>query len=119
MDISVEDLLQSMSQTLLTTQPTKSQPINTIPDRPFHMKLLTKPPREMFYRKTLVIDSKPEIQLLPERCSCQFVCFGAKATVKCLNCAVFDPLGLSSTPTHRPGEGDSSLHILISSSTGD
>lgn len=93
MDVSVEDLLQSMSQTLTAVKP-KPVNISKIPDRQFHFKLCPKPPREMFYRKTIVVEAQPDIKLMPEICSCKFVCFGAKAVMKCLNCSVFDPLGL-------------------------
>jgi hypothetical protein len=92
MDVSVEDLLQSMSQSLIAVKP-KLKHVTDLPDRRFEIKLHPKPPKEMFYRKTLIVESRPEIKLLPEVCSCKFVCFGAKATLKCLNCAVFDPLG--------------------------
>jgi hypothetical protein len=92
MDLSVEDLLQSMAQTLVAIKP-KPKKLSAIQDRQFDIRLLPKPPREMFYRKTIACESKPEMKLMPEICSCKFVCVGAKATLKCLNCAVFDPLG--------------------------
>ena len=93
MDVSVDDLLSSMSQTLIAIKP-KMKQISLVEDRKFVLRLKPKPPKEMFYRKTLSIDSQLGRKVMPELCTCKFVCFGSLATLKCLNCSVFDPLGL-------------------------
>mmetsp|Transcript_2668 Transcript_2668/g.3999 ORF Transcript_2668/g.3999 Transcript_2668/m.3999 type:complete len:392 (+) Transcript_2668:98-1273(+) len=91
-DMSVTDLLQSMSQSLLEVK-TVHRPVD-VPDRPFNLKIGGKPPREMFYRKTIVCAADPTVPYKPERCSCQYLCSRALATTKCLTCALYDPQGL-------------------------
>jgi hypothetical protein len=90
----MDDLLFSMSQSLTAVKP-PPKIVDNIQDRTFDLRLQPKPPREMFYRHSIVCQAKPPVPYLPEICTAKFVCLGAKAAYKCLNCCLYDPKGYS------------------------
>ena len=50
-----------------------------------------KPPKEIFYRNSVTFMTVLPPPTMPKRCSCVYLCTGAKATIKCLSCAIYDP----------------------------
>ena len=50
-----------------------------------------KPPKEIFYRNSVTFMTVLPPPTVPKRCSCVYLCTGAKATIKCLSCAIYDP----------------------------
>lgn len=92
-NVTMDDILSSMSFTLLK-QKAVVKSIN-IPDRVVVKPIIGgKPPKEIFYRKALVQKVKPPKSHSVERCSNVYLCLGAKATLKCLSCALYDLKGL-------------------------
>ena len=50
-----------------------------------------QPPKEIFYRNSVTFMTVLPPPTMPKRCSCVYLCTGAKATIKCLSCAIYDP----------------------------
>eukprot|EP00603_Paraphysomonas_imperforata_P007089 CAMPEP_0114418898 /NCGR_PEP_ID=MMETSP0103-20121206/3741_1 /TAXON_ID=37642 ORGANISM="Paraphysomonas imperforata, Strain PA2" /NCGR_SAMPLE_ID=MMETSP0103 /ASSEMBLY_ACC=CAM_ASM_000201 /LENGTH=358 /DNA_ID=CAMNT_0001587285 /DNA_START=33 /DNA_END=1106 /DNA_ORIENTATION=+ len=91
--VGVMDLLSAMSQSLLDVQEEEKKVI--IKDtKKFHLKTQGRPPKQIFYRDSIVIQSKPPPVHKKELCTTRFVCHGALATIKCLTCAMTDPAGV-------------------------
>lgn len=88
----LNDVLYAMGNCLLETQPSPKyyQP----PDRKFHDVEPKKPPKEMFYAKTLMMAAQPVVKYEPVVCSCEYLCEGDVATVKCISCILYDPRNL-------------------------
>ena len=53
-----------------------------------------KPPKEIFYRKTQLFATEIPNSVGPKRCSCQYLCLGAPAVIKCLSCVIYDSKNL-------------------------
>jgi hypothetical protein len=91
--VGVMDLLNAMSQSLLDVKEEEKKVI--IKDnKKFHLKTQGRPPKQIFYRDSIVMQSKPPPVYKKERCTTRFVCHGALATIKCLTCAMTDPAGV-------------------------
>src|SRR5687768_5533009 len=90
--VTLDDVLESMTLSLFNKKPEVN--IASIPDR-FSVKpqFFGKPLRELFYRNSIVQAAAPPPKFQPERCSCQYLCRSAIATVKCLSCALYDIKG--------------------------
>ena len=90
--VGMMDILNSMSQSLMDVkEDDKKVPNSDI--RKFKLKTQGRPPKEIFYRDTIIMQSKPPPIHKLEICTTKFVCFGSIATIKCLTCALTDPAG--------------------------
>ena len=91
--VGMMDVLNAMSQSLLDVKEEDKKVANA-DTKKFHIKTQGRPPKQIFYRDTIVIQSKPPPVHKKERCTTKFVCHGSLATIKCLTCAMTDPAGL-------------------------
>lgn len=87
--VDPEDVYSAMAEALVETN--SMFRVRSMPD-PERQILATgaKPPREIFYRNTVTFMTQIPPPLLPKRCTCKFLCHGAKAVLKCLSCAIYD-----------------------------
>lgn len=90
--VGVMDILNAMSQSLLDVKEEEKKVVNA-DKKKFHIKTQGRPPKQIFYRDTIVCQSKPPPVHKKERCTTKFVCLGSLATIKCLTCAMTDPAG--------------------------
>lgn len=91
--VGMMDVLNAMSQSLLDVQEEEMKVVNK-DNKKFRIKTQGKPPKQIFYRDTIVLQSKPPPVYKKERCTTKFVCHGSLATIKCLTCALTDPAGV-------------------------
>jgi len=89
--VEPEDVLLAMSQNLVETHALYKVP--QMDDPPIYTKGTIKPPKEVFYRKTTTFATQVPPAPQPRRCSCQFLCTGARAEVKCMTCSLYDVTG--------------------------
>ena len=54
---------------------------------------IRKPQQDLFYSKNILASALNKPVLPHRRCTCKYLCHGAKATTKCLSCAIYDPQG--------------------------
>ncbi len=93
-ELHPNDILKAMAACLVEDNSAVYQ-IAHIPDRePPVLETIKKPPKEIFYRKTQLFATKIPDEVGPKRCTCQYLCTGAAATIKCLSCVLYDPKGL-------------------------
>lgn len=91
-ECTMEMVLQSMADSLMN--------VEHLFVVPYHeeiepvCKVGGRPPREVFYRNTLTFATKIPLAVSARRCTSQYVCHGAKATIKCMSCALYDPNGV-------------------------
>lgn len=96
-EVTFDDMLDAMADSLLDlkTQPT----IINVPDKKIvhqpTFKNVKKPPRELFYNDSIRFAPKPPMPVLRQLCTCRYLCHGAKAVIKCLSCALYEPSGIS------------------------
>jgi len=91
-ELDVNDVLEAMASTLVK----KGQYVYHVDVQPDPLPKSQEtaekaPPRGVFYRNTSTFATQLPPPVLPKRCSCQYLCTGAKAVVKCLSCAMYDP----------------------------
>lgn len=93
-DVCFDDVIDAMADSLLEIQ---MQPtIVQVPDqKPRLPPRIKKPPKEVFYNESIRFAPKAPMPVLRQRCTCRFLCQGAKAEVKCLSCALYEPSGVS------------------------
>ena len=91
--VGMMDVLNAMSQSLLDVKEEEKKVFNT-DMKQFKIKTQGRPPKQIFYRDTIVLQSKPPPEHKKERCTTKFVCHGSLATIKCLTCAMTDPAGV-------------------------
>jgi hypothetical protein len=92
-DLHPNDILKSMAACLVQDN-SSIYHVTTLPDRqPPEMDSIKKPPKEIFYRKTQLFATRVPGEVGPKRCSCQYLCTGAPAVIKCLSCVMYDPKG--------------------------
>jgi hypothetical protein len=90
--VEVYDVLAAMASSLVETEAHFN--VTVVPDRPVTLVVGGKPPREVFYNKSVTFMTQLPKPTMAKRCSCKYVCTGATATIKCYNCATFDPYGV-------------------------
>ena len=88
-EVEFEDVLGSMAEALVETQAVFR--VREIDDPPTGYTTGLKPPKEIFYRNSVTFMTVLPPPIMPKRCSCVYLCTGAKATIKCLSCAIYDP----------------------------
>ena len=86
-EVNMSELLDAMADSLLDV---KFIPKGVeIPDKPpIAPVVMSKPPREVFYRESIRFAPRPPKPVLRQQCTCAFLCRNAKAVVKCLSCAL-------------------------------
>jgi len=92
------DVLLAMSESLFeNTGAGKKNHLFTVkevPDRAVSFPTIAKPPKEIFYRKTVTYSTVLPPPVLEKRCTCLYMCHGAPATIRCMSCATYDPKGV-------------------------
>jgi hypothetical protein len=91
--VGMMDVLNAMSQSLFDVKEEDKKVINA-DKKKFKIKTQGRPPKQIFYRDTIVIQSKAPPVHKRELCTTKFVCHGSLATIKCLTCAMTDPAGV-------------------------
>jgi hypothetical protein len=89
--VELEDVLSAMAESLLEKVPKAFNPVLKFQDQKIKFKIGGKPPREIFYRKTLTFMTQLPSMVPPKLCSCQFLCEGVPATIKCHSCSIYSP----------------------------
>lgn len=93
-DVNMSELLDAMADSLVGVKfVAKGADVADKP--PAAPVIMAKPPREVFYRESLRFAPKAPLPVLRQQCTCRYLCNGAKATLKCLSCALYDPSGVS------------------------
>lgn len=94
-ELEMNDVLAAMASTLVK-QSAHVYHVEMVPDPlPRNQDTVDKkPPKEVFYRKTSTFATELPSAVLPKRCTCQYLCTGAPATIKCLSCVMYDPKGV-------------------------
>ena len=93
-DIECEDILKSMASCLIEDN-TAVFHVEAMPDaEPPNFEASKKPPKEIFYRKTQLFSTAIPTKVGPKRCTCEYLCTGAPALIKCLSCVMYDPKNL-------------------------
>ena len=87
-DVEMEDVLSAMAESLVETQSLFK--VREIPDPQRTLTTGLKPPKEIFYRNSVIFMTQLPPPIHPKICSCLYLCTGAKATIKCLSCAIYD-----------------------------
>ncbi len=90
-EVEVYDVLSAMAASLVENE--SHFMIPSVPDKEIMLKIGGKPPREIFYRKTATFMSSIPGIVSQKKCSCQFICRNALATIKCFSCATMDAYG--------------------------
>ena len=97
-EVACEDVLAAMAESVLTSISGDSKvrifKVEQQKDREVSVSVGGKPPREIFYRKTVTFKQAFPNEVGRRRCSCASVCSGAVATIKCMSCKIYDPTGL-------------------------
>ena len=91
-DVDPDDIYKAMSMNLIETHGLYRVPQMDDPVPPDISDL--KPPRDVFYRETSMFASQLPPEVAPRICTCTYLCTGAKATIKCVSCALYDTSGL-------------------------
>lgn len=89
--VQVDDLLFAMADSVMETVPKPFNPMLKFQDKTVKIKLGGKPPREIFYRNTLTFLTKLPPPVQPKQCSCQYLCDGDAADIKCHSCSIYTP----------------------------
>lgn len=93
-EMEITDVLSAMAQTLIK-KGAYTYHVPVVADPPVKVYAEDKkPPREIFYRQTVTFATKLPPPVLPKRCTCQYLCTGAPARIKCLSCVMYDPKGV-------------------------
>ena len=94
-DLEMNDVLAAMASTLIK-EGAYQYHVAVVPDpTPKSQETAEKkPPRGVFYRNTSTFTTPMPSRVLPKRCTCQYLCTGAPAAIKCLSCAMYDPKGV-------------------------
>lgn len=93
-EIECDDILRSMASCLIEDN-TAVFHVEALPDaEPPSFEASKKPPKEIFYRKTQLFTTAIPAAVGPKRCTSQYLCTGAPATIKCLSCVMYDPKNL-------------------------
>jgi len=86
------DMLLAMSSSLMEKQPKPFNPSYSFQDSvaPGLLKIGGRPPREVFYRKTVTFMTKIPARVPSKVCSCKYLCEGGEATIICHSCSIYD-----------------------------
>lgn len=94
--VLVDDILGAMVESLIERQPKAAyKPLLNFKDKKVAYKIGGRPPREIFYRKTSTFLTSLPPPVQGKQCSCQYLCSGGLAVIKCHSCAIYDPAGQS------------------------
>lgn len=101
-EVCMYDILSAMSECLMDSLDGNKGKggkahlfqVQDIPDATVSITIGGRPPHEIFYRKTITFTPSIPSDIAPRRCTCLYVCTGAKATVKCMSCKMYDPTGM-------------------------
>lgn len=90
--VDPSDMLLAMSSSLMEKQPKPFNPSYSFQDSvaPGLLKIGGRPPREVFYRKTVTFMTKIPARVPSKVCSCKYVCEGGEATIICHSCSIYD-----------------------------
>jgi hypothetical protein len=89
--VQLNDVLYAMADSVMETVPKPFNPVLKFQDKKINIKIGGKPPREIFYRKTLTFLTKLPPPVQPKLCSCQYLCDGDPAVIKCHSCSIYTP----------------------------
>lgn len=89
--VQLNDVLYAMADSVMETVPKPFNPVLKFQDKKINIKIGGKPPREIFYRKTLTFLTKLPPPVQPKICSCQYLCDGDPAVIKCHSCSIYTP----------------------------
>ncbi len=93
-ELACDDVLRAMANCLVEDNSSVYH-VEAMPDpEPPQFTMSKKPPKEVFYRKTQLFSVEIPREVGPKRCSCQYLCMGAPAVLKCLSCAIYDAKNL-------------------------
>jgi hypothetical protein len=87
-DVDSEDIFRSMAVALVEHR--NYFEIENIADKNVEFLIGQRPPREIFYQKTLLFEPSLPKAVHLRRCTCHRLCFGSSATIKCYSCAIYD-----------------------------
>jgi hypothetical protein len=90
--VNPDEVFRSMAESLIEGQSFYKVPQKNdkIPDPVEGVR----PNKDIFYRTMPLYSKKPPNPVMPRRCSCQYLCTGAVAVIKCLSCAAMDVKGV-------------------------
>jgi len=90
--VDPSDMLLAMSSSLMEKQPKPFNPSYSFQNSvaPGLLKIGGRPPREVFYRKTITFMTKIPARVPFKVCSCKHVCDGHEATIICHSCSIYD-----------------------------
>lgn len=90
--VDPSEMLLAMSSSLMEKQPKPFNPSYSFQDSvaPGLLKIGGRPPREVFYRKTVTFMTKIPARVPSKVCSCKYVCEGSEATIICHSCSIYD-----------------------------
>lgn len=89
--VQMDDVLCAMADSLMEKVPKPFKPSLKFLDKKLTYKIGGKPPREVFYRKTTTFLTKLPPALPAKACSCQYLCEGDPAVIKCHSCSIYFP----------------------------
>ncbi len=87
-ELDPEDILSAMGESLIETDAIYR--VKQVIEPPLPVYESVKPPKDIFYRNVSLFSTTLPKPAPPKRCTCKYMCTGAVAKIKCLNCAVFD-----------------------------
>lgn len=93
--VAMNEVLMAMADSVMEKQPKPFNPSLKFHDKKIDFKIGGKPPREIFYRKTVTFMTRLPPAVQRKLCNCQYICSGDVATIKCHSCAIYDPSGSS------------------------
>lgn len=113
------EVFASMTASLLEKQPKPFNPMYAIKPAPPHkLKVGGKPPREVFYRDTLIFMTSLPPPVQSKLCTCKYLCNGDAASIICHSCSIYDPTKAAyycskCFPTRHPWYRVPHLHTVI------
>lgn len=89
--MQLNDVLYAMADSLMEKVPKPFNPTLKFYDKPVTFKIGGRPPREIFYRQTMTFLTKLPPPVQSKSCSCQYLCQGDAAVIKCHSCSIYTP----------------------------
>jgi hypothetical protein len=93
-ELACDDVLRAMASCLVEDNSAVYHVEAQVDPEPPQFSMSKKPPREIFYRKTQLFAVQIPDEVGPKRCTCEYLCLGAPAVIKCLSCAIYDAKNL-------------------------
>ena len=96
--VDIDDLLSSMAECLIQSSVHKNEVYGSLDVRHMNeeipLEVKKKPPKEIFYGRTMIASTFVPSKAPIRRCTCKYLCHGARAVTKCLSCALYDSEGV-------------------------